>query len=376
MDKSAFSFSRPELAQAYCDSLIGAGLLDSRSGLFLAAPRRTGKSTFLRQDLLPAAEARGWTSVYVDLWSDKSIDPSILIANAISAKISQFDGMIAKLAKSSGLEKINLFGAFTLNAGALSLPKGATLADALEVLSVAAGTQILLVIDEAQHALVSDEGVNAMFALKAARDRLNQGAGGQRLCLVFTGSNRDKLAQLTVKRDQPFFGCSVTPFPLLDRAFCDAYTAFVNKRLAGGNQFSANAVFDAFCLVGRRPELLQRIVGEIAFGAGAGELEEQLKYGAANLRRRVWSEMESEFATLTEIQRVVLETIIRDRELFVPFSEASMQHYATALGQDKVSTGSVQAALDALREKNLVWRSSFGVYALEDESMAHWFNQR
>ena len=49
-----FTFHRPGLAESYCDSLGGQGLADSRSGLFLAAPRRTGKSTFLREDLLPA----------------------------------------------------------------------------------------------------------------------------------------------------------------------------------------------------------------------------------------------------------------------------------------------------------------------------------
>jgi hypothetical protein len=35
----------------------------------------------------------------------------------------------------------------------------------------------------------------------------------------------------------------------------------------------------------------------------------------------------------------------------------------------------VQAALDGLREKNLIWRSARGAYALEDESLAQWFSQ-
>jgi hypothetical protein len=32
---------------------------DAHNGLFLAAPRRTGKSTFLQADLMPALEAAG-----------------------------------------------------------------------------------------------------------------------------------------------------------------------------------------------------------------------------------------------------------------------------------------------------------------------------
>ena len=59
-----------------------------------------------------------------------------------------------------------------------------------------------------------------MFALKAARDALNQDAAarkaqGPQLMLVFTGSQRDKLANLVLKRDQPFFGAGVTDIPRL-----------------------------------------------------------------------------------------------------------------------------------------------------------------
>ena len=81
-----FTFHRPSLAQSYCESLGGHGLADSRSGLFLAAPRRTGKSTFLREDMLPAMQKRGWTTIYVDLWADKSKDPALLITSAVKAK--------------------------------------------------------------------------------------------------------------------------------------------------------------------------------------------------------------------------------------------------------------------------------------------------
>ena len=72
-------------------------MADSRSGLFLAAPRRTGKSTFLREDMLPAMQKRGWTTIYVDLWADKSKDPALLITSAVKAKIGTFAGVIAKL---------------------------------------------------------------------------------------------------------------------------------------------------------------------------------------------------------------------------------------------------------------------------------------
>jgi hypothetical protein len=371
-----FTFHRPALADSYCDSLEGRGLVDSRSGLFLAAPRRTGKSTFLREDLLPAMQQRGWTTIYVDLWADKSKDPAMLITGAVKTKIGSFSGVIAKMAKATGLEKVNVFGALSLSLESLELPQGLTLADALEALVTAGKAPVALVIDEAQHALSTQSGLDAMFALKAARDQLNQGSGRQGLFIVLTGSNRNKLAHLVLKRTQPFFGSQVTRFPLLDKDFTDAYTDFVNPQLAASNQFAHDDMFEAFKLVGHRPEMLRSIVGEIALNAGADHLGDELKKGGEEIKERMWGAMEGEFAGLSDVQRAVLETMIVQGKNYVPFSEASMRAYASLLQQDKVSVPSVQAALDALREKGLVWRAAYGDYALEDESLASWYKTK
>jgi predicted AAA+ superfamily ATPase len=37
------------------------------SGIFIGAPRRTGKTTFMREDLAPALTAMGAYVIYVDL---------------------------------------------------------------------------------------------------------------------------------------------------------------------------------------------------------------------------------------------------------------------------------------------------------------------
>lgn len=61
------TYRRSRLAQAYCDSLQGKGIANATSGLFLAGPRRVGKSTFLIVELIPEAHVRDWVTVYVDL---------------------------------------------------------------------------------------------------------------------------------------------------------------------------------------------------------------------------------------------------------------------------------------------------------------------
>lgn len=375
MSAQLFKFQRPELADGYCEALQGTGILDARSGLFLAAPRRTGKSTFLREDLLPALKHRGWTAVYVDLWANKASDPAILIANEVKNALAKFAGVIAKLAKSAGLEKVNVFGALSLNLSSLSLPQSVTLADAIEALVVAANTPVVVIIDEAQHALSTPTGMDAMFALKAARDRLNQGTRAQRLFLVFTGSSQDKLSRLVLKKDQPFYGCRITKFPLLDKRFSDNFTGFVNAKLAPDNQFANEDVFEAFKLVGHRPEMLRNIIADLALDGGAETLAGQLKAGAAAFRERIWGAMESEFAALTPIQRAVLERIIQQGADYSPFTEASLKAY-TALAGAEVTVADAQGALNALRQKNLVWQAAYGDYALEDESMLLWYQDR
>ena len=61
--------------------------------------RRTGKSTFVRQDLVPEFERRNLNVIYVDLWINKTVNPAIHIANAIRTELAREDGPIAKTLK-------------------------------------------------------------------------------------------------------------------------------------------------------------------------------------------------------------------------------------------------------------------------------------
>lgn len=375
MNGHRFTFRRPALAQQICAHLSGEGLMDARSGLFLAAPRRTGKSVFLREDLIPATEQREWVPVYVDLWADRSRDPALLIADAIKARIQSYQSILTKMAKAAGLEKVSLFNALSLHLQQPGLPEHVTLADALEALQMLAKRPVALIVDEAQHALQSDAGLNAMFALKAARDHLNQGVDVPRLCLVFTGSNRDKLAQLVHNRKQPFFGSRITPFPLLSKEFTDALTCWVNSRLASDNQFDPEDVFAAFRLVGHRPEPLRDIIGQVALETGAASLGTLLRHGAQEWRDRIWGDIQGEFDALPPLQRAVLSVLIEQGPAFAPFSEDIQREYARLLGHTEFTTASIQSALDGLRERGLVWREGRGAYVLEDDSLALWYRQ-
>ncbi len=60
MSKDLWHFSRAELAQQVL-GMFEAGL---SSALVFFAPRRMGKTEFLRKDILPLAEKKGWKTFY------------------------------------------------------------------------------------------------------------------------------------------------------------------------------------------------------------------------------------------------------------------------------------------------------------------------
>ena len=104
-------FHREAMAKDLAGKLLKpAATSASGSGLFLAAPRRTGKSTFVREDLRPALEAAGAIVIYVDLWEDRKADPGEVIISAVRSELAKREGVIARLAKSSGMDKVAVGG--------------------------------------------------------------------------------------------------------------------------------------------------------------------------------------------------------------------------------------------------------------------------
>lgn len=89
MSNVSLVFHRPELARKLARQILAVNIGSAHgSGVFLAAPRRTGKSTFLREDLRPEFEAAGAIVVYADLWANPTADPGSVIVSAIRAALA------------------------------------------------------------------------------------------------------------------------------------------------------------------------------------------------------------------------------------------------------------------------------------------------
>jgi len=363
-------YHRPELAARLAKLIMQVAVGSSASsGVFLAAPRRTGKSTFAREDLRPALEKAGAIVLYADLWQDLTKDPGLVIVEAIREAVGRNDGLITRLAKASGIEKVAV-GGLNFSLDKIGLGKDIDLTTALVALSDESQKLIVLMIDEAQHAITTEAGVAALFALKAARDELNS-SRHHGLRVVCTGSNRDKLAMLRNSKDQAFFGASMVPFPTLDRNYID----WLCEHIDLPSPLDPAEVYELFKESGYRPEMLGAAADAIRFDFFIDP--ENVRERFAELVRAQADELNANLKkvlhSLTPIQSAVIRVMGSMGDSYAPFEAPTMDLYAAAMKQAgiaqtaiKVEVPGVQQALIALQEKNLVWKASRGVYAVDE----------
>lgn len=363
-------FHRPALAERLMSVVLDDSPTSaSPSGVFLSAPRRTGKTTFLRQDLIPALTTAGALVVYVDLWADRAADPSQIIVASVKAVLSEHAPAIQRLAKKAGISGGKVAG-IEFSVDKLGVAGDGSLVDMFVALSDVTQKVIVLLIDEAQQATTSAAGSDALFALKAARDELNtpQHFG---LRVVCTGSNQDKLATLRSSKDQAFYGAPLVPFPALGDDYVDWFCANTSGL---PEPLRPQTVAPLFKRAGHRPEVL---------GAAVDLLRFDFSLTATDVARRFNEAVEAQIndanqdllrtiRSLTPIQSAVLRVMAATGTSFAPFEATTLERYQHVIrlsgGKDEIrlEVTNVQQALTALQEKGLVWRAARGVYAIDD----------
>ena len=379
-------FPRAMLAKNAADAMQGKSLFgDAPNGLFLAAPRRTGKSTFLQRDLAPELESRGIAVVYVDLWADQKRDPGSLIAEAIGKVIDTHLGWVAKAAKATHVENINVAGILKMDTSKIGKPDGATLTEALRMLTDVAKKPVALIIDEAQHALTSDSGETAMTALKSARDTLN-GPDQVKLMLVMSGSDRDKLLRLVNTNGAPFYGSTVQKMPELGKDFIDFVVTLIEHSTPKLAPVDSEKLLEAFRRFSARPQFFSDALASALspLSSGEGCFESQLLEAGGQRQIEDEAQMESEFQALRPIEQAVLWRLLDLQGRFRPYDAEALRFYREqlpALGppaSTRVTAQMAQAAVEAIRQRTpaLVWKSARGEYSVDDANMHTWYAKR
>jgi hypothetical protein len=353
--------------------LLRPGVLDEglRSGLFLSGQRRTGKTTFLITDLIPALQAAGAVVIYVDLWSDVQANPSQLVQRAIRAALADMQtpaSSILKKIKRMGAAEVAGYGLkFSFALDKLGEQDGATLAQALTEVVDQARSDVVLIVDEVQHSLASDDGARMLLALKAARDAINARPDTSGYFLfIGTGSHRALTGELVTRRNQAFAGATSVAYPVLG----DDFVEYVLERLAneGAKALpSLAAATIAFRTLGHRPEELVKALRIMRMQPPAGgNPDVHLAIIAATLRTAA---ADAELMRLEQLGGLAIA--IFDRVASAEgvtrglFSAEAAAGYSATLGRE-VRVDEIQPVVNELLATNLIMRRSHGLYGVTD----------
>jgi hypothetical protein len=349
--------NRPALAKAYLAMLIG----QPGRPLALFAPRRIGKTTFLKNDLTPAAANAGFLTVYADLWLNRG-SPLDTINHALEEAMDDAQipsGAIGKIAKTPIK---NIGGVqFGEELKRRPLPEKPELRfDALITrLARASGKRILLMLDEIQ-ALAEAPNANAVIATIRAVLSNRQGE----VCAVFTGSSQDALSQMMSSVGAPMYQFSqLLDFPVLD----DGYLRLLAKHFRTvhpNKSIDLDALRKAFHHIGHKPALIKDIVK-----AMSAEGIEDVAFALQRFMHdeRQTSGWQANFEAQSTLEKALLVALAHGLS---PMAKATLAMLTRAAGEN-VTIAKVRTALDRLKKAGVLSKPA-GTYTIEDKLFAEY----
>lgn len=361
-------FHRNEYAADMAGQLLNPKPLQTnvRSGVFLSGIRRVGKTTFLRQDLIPAIEARGALVIYVDLWVDRTKSPSTLVHEAVRETLRQLQTPgTGVLQRFKGLNLGAAGFTFGFQVESLGVNGGTTLAQAFEELVTKTKVDVVLIVDEVQQAVSSDEGYNLLHALKAARDAVNSKPGTPGYFLFLgTGSHKSLIVDMATRRSQPFTGAVATNYDLLGRDFVQwqlGRIAATDGVVLPGEEVA----WQGFQTMGHRPEeLLKALVLLQSTNPPADQAFPIICATLASAAADVELQAIEDFG---ELGKAIFGRVTSGKEDGVSglFSADAIAYYIERTGTP-VDTAQVQNLTDKMISANLISRPGHGIYAVAD----------
>jgi len=318
--------------------------------------------------------------IYVDLWSDTLANPATLVHNAIreTLKDLQTPGSSA-LETFKRVSNVEIGAAgfkFGFKLDSIGSADGPTLAQALTEVVDQAKTDLVLIIDEVQHAISSDDGNQLLLALKAARDAINPRPKTPGYFLfIGTGSHRAQVSELTAKRNHAFSGATSAAYPLLK----GDYVEFLLNRLAmtvkQDKLPSLEAAIEAFDTLGNRPEEMLKALRQLL--QQEGEPDVFLPVIASTLRSAAASIELEKVEQLGSLAQAVFNKIAStEGDARGIFSTGAAGEYSKSVGRE-VRVEEIQPVVIALVAENIIMRRGHGIYAITDQFVQEiWLEER
>jgi hypothetical protein len=359
-------FGRPALAQKYLQT-FQVGLISAQA---LFAPRRMGKSEFLEQDLMPAAQKSGLLTAYLNLWDAREHPRGALIgALARAASPRGLSALLRKLKaplkKVKASAKVSGIAEGSLEAELTEDPKiaGPALSELLRSFDRADRT-LLLVLDEAQ-VLASPAHSDLAHSLRAGLDIRKQ-----TIKVVFAGSSASSLRRMFGRATEPFYNWApIEPFERLGAEFVTAMTHKVNQ--LSRYPLSEREALRAFEALKRTPEFfrryLQRYLAYAELGSRAA-LDDTLAHVFNDSGyRAMWGR-------LLPADKSVLRALAQGVSDL--HSVTARKRLGEELGLGKAAPlDTPKNALRRLQKDELVVKLEYGHYQIQDEGLVEWLHQ-
>jgi hypothetical protein len=335
------------------------------------APRRTGKTVFLRKDLTPAAEAAGFTVAYVDLWQTR-LNPGIAIVRGLEeALIPKTLAQKALHKLQEPVKKVKASGSAGELKGAIEVEMGDAKKEVTElalrieelVVKLVSKKRLLLLVDEAQELARNKENELMAMALRTAITK-----NSDKLRVVFTGSSRTQLAHVFSNSNAPLFsvGATVQEFPRLGRELVE----FIAEKFqaASGRTLDVAAGWAAFQEFHQQPEpFLSAVVAML--------MDPSLTFRRAVAIEKAEQDKEENhegtWASLDAMQRQLLLLFVNDPQA-KPFGKTALAKLAKALGVPSLAPADVQYSLNSLKVNTIISKAPGGVHTFESAAFERW----
>jgi hypothetical protein len=362
---SLWHYERPKLAGTIVERVL------ARERIAMFGPRQTGKTTLLREEVMPLAETQKMLAVYLECWADRT-DPLGSINYGLQKALESMKVAPNGLQRTARtkIKKVGLGGSmieFGEEAARKAPQSKFLLFDSLLTqLLEETRKKVLLVFDEFQAVGIGPEADAATAALRAA---LTQ--SGKRVSAIFSGSSEILLLQTFSRAKASLYGfANPEPYPLLGEDFI-GHVARKYRLATGGRELKQVEGLAVFDLLGRQPEPFLNSVGNTMSNPKWG-LQDGLRVMLDPAVRNKWT---INWFTLTDLQRAALRLVFEGR---APTSAESLGWAAELLGERKVQPSSITRAIEALEVKGLVSRT-LGVggksWQVSDPVMTAWLTQ-
>lgn len=361
MRKDLWHFPRKALAEQVMQ-MFDIGL---SSALTFFAPRRMGKTEFLRKDVLPNAQNNKWNVHYFS-FLDVGSQAQTLYANAllefaleVGALKSHADWVsrITKFGGQAGLFKAEV---------ALSPKEETDFNIQMLIKILGAHKKTILLLDEVQ--ILSNNPANEQF-LASLRTALD--TNKETIKTIFTGSSQEGLRRMFSQAKAPFFHFGQNlDLPDLDQAFTDHLSDVYHR--ATQRKLDKKVLWEAFQSMGHVPQLVRSLVERLALNPDLS-IQEAQDYLLADLHNHrsyveIWS-------LLSRLEQLLVSEIAQGGESL--FGKATREKLALGLGVETLNVSSVQSALRVLERKGLIVKSMVEQkYVLEDPNFKIWVEKQ